>query len=326
MDIYLALEQKFNQLQNENNGLTRGYNMVKNELQLLQNASSEHDRKFRDLQQIGNIKPLQEIGTLQHTVQTNTATMQSLSMNERARSQDFLALYNLTMELKSTHALFKKDVINQLTTIRVNHNMNLSNLSSEIQANEKHNNLSVALMEGKITDINNILVYFEANYNVTVMEIQSKIDKIETQTTSTILSLKKRMDEKVALTSHISSTDSLYSGKIMKFDKVAFSVGINNLSLFKSSGKFVVETPGLYLISVSVAVHVKGNPEFSIVLNDIIISETEMGEFATTSWRSGTNMVSRHLVVNDSIWVQCLNIVYTPENGDWSQFTIIKIN
>ncbi|CAG2201220.1 unnamed protein product [Mytilus edulis] len=104
MDRYLALEQKFNQLQNENNGLIRDYNAVKHELQLLQNTSSEHDRKFRNLQQLGNNKPLQEICTLQHAVQTNTATIQSLSMNDRARSQDFLALYNLTTEKEQANA------------------------------------------------------------------------------------------------------------------------------------------------------------------------------------------------------------------------------
>ncbi|CAG2187136.1 unnamed protein product [Mytilus edulis] len=190
MDMHLALEQKFNLLQNENSVMKREHYLLKNEIKMLQNTTSAYERKIVDLQQMGNIKPLQEIGKLQLAVQTNTATFQSLSMNERARSQDFLALYNITMDSKRKHDMFESDVNNQLTSIRANHNMNLSNLSSEIQANEKQNNLSVALIEGKFTDINNTLVNIEANHYVTVMEIRSKIAKIENQTTSTISSLK----------------------------------------------------------------------------------------------------------------------------------------
>ncbi|VDI22603.1 Hypothetical predicted protein [Mytilus galloprovincialis] len=275
MDMYLALEQKFNQLQNANSVLTGENNMMKNELRLLQNVSLKHDRKIRDLQQLGNIKPLQEIGTLQNAVQTNTATIQSLSMNERARSQDFLALYNLTTE-------FKKDVINQLSSIQINH-------------------------------------------NVTIDEIRSKIDTSEKESNSSIALLKKRIEEKVALTSHPTSGGTVKAGNIIKFNDVKFSVGINNLSTYKSSGKFVCESSGLYLMSVSIASYKNGNPQYGIILNGNFISLTEGGYQSGANWRTATSVVSRYLYVNDTIWVYARTDIYIAASI-WSQFTILKIN
>lgn len=66
------------------------------------------DQEISNLKQLGSIQPLQEIKTLQQTVQVISAQTNFLSMNERARGQDFLALYNMT-----TNSLNELDVRTQ---------------------------------------------------------------------------------------------------------------------------------------------------------------------------------------------------------------------
>ncbi|CAG2201221.1 unnamed protein product [Mytilus edulis] len=187
------------------------------------------------------------------------------------------------------------------------------------------NNLTVTHLEGKCKEMNNKLITNEANYNVSIVEILNKLDKTGKESNSSIALLEKQIDEKVALTSHPLSRSIVKGGNIIKFNSVAFSVGINNLSAFISSGKFVFETPGLYLISASLPVYQSGNPEFHIVLNGLYISSTEIGQTSVNSWRSGTSVVARQLVVNDSVWVQAAGDILFGGNK-WDQFTIIKIN
>ncbi|CAG2187135.1 unnamed protein product [Mytilus edulis] len=172
-------------------------------------------------------------------------------MNERARSQDFLALYNLT-------TVFKNDVINQLTSIQTNNNSSVSNLNSEIQATEMRNNLTVTHLEGS----------------------------------------------------------TIKAGNVIKFNEVKFSVGISNLSTYKSNGKFICETSGLYMISTSIATDTAGNPEYGIIHNGTYISRTEIGQESSSAWRTGTSVVSRYLDVKDTIWVNAMGDV-TPEASIW---------
>ncbi|CAC5405101.1 unnamed protein product [Mytilus coruscus] len=102
---YLVLEQKLNEVLNDNADLKREIKIMKNEmaamrnaLSALNNASSEHSRKIEDLQHLGSIKRLHEISSLQQSVKSNSDSIQFLSMHEQARRQDFLALYNMTTD------------------------------------------------------------------------------------------------------------------------------------------------------------------------------------------------------------------------------------
>ncbi|CAC5415920.1 unnamed protein product [Mytilus coruscus] len=79
------------------------YNVVLTKLSIqgresavLRNESVLVSQEISNLKQLGSIQPLQEIKTLQQKVLTISAQTNSLSMNERACSQDFLALYNMT--------------------------------------------------------------------------------------------------------------------------------------------------------------------------------------------------------------------------------------
>lgn len=126
------------------------------------------------------------------------------------------------------------------------------------------------------------------------------------------------------MTAHPSSIP-LKSG-IIKFDTVAFSVGINNISAFKNNGKFVCEKEGLYLFSVSME-SFTNNAKFLIYLNDNVISYTMIGynsNIPSAMKNTGTAVHALQLHLKDSVWVQYSNSYYTT-TGDGSSFTIVKI-
>lgn len=85
----------------------------------------------------------------------------------------------------------------------------------------------------------------------------------------------KYMSFSVAVTAHLTSTTTT-TGSILKFDNVRFSVGINDLAAFKSTGKFVCERKGLYMISSSIRSD-SNDAHYYIYLNGNAISYTITG-------------------------------------------------
>lgn len=121
------------------------------------------------------------------------------------------------------------------------------------------------------------------------------------------------------------STFTTKSG-IIKFDNVAFSVGINNLPAFKSTGKFVCENDGTYLISTSIASSTI-DANYVIYLNGNAISTTFIGynhNKPSLWYYTGSVVLVLPLRSKDSVWVHYPNS-YNIYNGLWSTFTIVKI-
>ncbi|CAG2231708.1 unnamed protein product [Mytilus edulis] len=94
---------KTKQLDNQLVLQTGLYNVVLKKLSIqekesadLRNESVLVSQEISNLKQLSSIQPLQEIKSLQQKVETISAMTNSLSMTERARSEDFLALYNMT--------------------------------------------------------------------------------------------------------------------------------------------------------------------------------------------------------------------------------------
>ncbi|VDI23363.1 Hypothetical predicted protein, partial [Mytilus galloprovincialis] len=124
-------------------------------------------------------------------------------------------------------------------------------------------------------------------------------------TLQTFLHLQQQIDnstEQVVMTAHPSSTSTKVG--IIKFDNVAFSVGINNLSTYQSSGKFVCEKEGLYLFSVSIYSS-SNNANFCMYLNGNAISYTWIGynsNAPSSMQNTGTVVNALQLRLNDSVW------------------------
>lgn len=112
---------------------------------------------------------------------------------------------------------------------------------------------------------------------------------------------------------------------IINFNNVKFSIGINNLLAYTSTGKFTCENDGLYLISASIMSNANG-AYYRIYLNGNVISYTMIGSNnqGTSMQHTSTVVLGRQLHANDSVWVYNAgnNYIYA---GDWSTLTIVKI-
>ncbi|XP_063448446.1 uncharacterized protein LOC134727979 [Mytilus trossulus] len=290
---YIGLERKYNQLQTENKVLKTEQNLMTNELWLLRNKTGEVSNDVKILKHLGNIKPLQEIQTLQLAVKTVSDQAHSLSVNERARSQDFLALYNMTIDSKRSLIELNSNISNRFKTLETKTDKQLLRL-------ELHHNSTT-------TGIINDMEAMEQHENFTLSVMQSQMKKIS---------------ERVAMTAYLSSTGTITS-TVMKFDNVMFSVGITNLSSYKNTGKFTCEREGLYLISASVMSYTSG-AQYYISLNGNIISYTRIGDHIGNNYFTGAVTITRELNPNDQVWLYASGTIYLV--GDlYSKLTIIKI-
>ncbi|CAC5406330.1 unnamed protein product [Mytilus coruscus] len=159
MEKYIALEQKLTiveqkltNVQRENDQIKQKNTIVENELLSLKNNSTKQDTKIEELQNLGAIKPLQEFSALRQSVHLNTDKIHSLSMNEQARSQDFLALYNRTT------ATGKK--VTEMET-------NMNNVILQL----KHN--QTMTMNDMKQSLDNQLTSFQTIYNSTVKDLET---------------------------------------------------------------------------------------------------------------------------------------------------------
>lgn len=113
---------------------------------------------------------------------------------------------------------------------------------------------------------------------------------------------------------------------IIKFDDVKFSAGINDLSAYKSTGKFTCETGGIYLISASIMSNTNV-ADYYIYLNGNQISKTYIGYTSSPPslmYHTGTVVLARQLRPNDSVWVYS-DSDYYMYNGLLSTLTIVKV-
>lgn len=132
---YHSLEQNYNKLQQHNNALQKHNVIVVNDLKTIRNRIKHVEEKYikqevvnnmtrvhfrvqgkeiiainnksinlekemSAIKQLGNITRTQEISALQQDVQSLTSETNSLKMKEHARSQEFLALINMTVDTK----------------------------------------------------------------------------------------------------------------------------------------------------------------------------------------------------------------------------------
>ncbi|VDI06924.1 Hypothetical predicted protein [Mytilus galloprovincialis] len=143
----------------------------------------------------------------------------------------------------------------------------------------------------------------------------------------TFIHLQQQIDnstEQVAMTAHPSSNYN--KAGIIKFDNVAFSVGIKNLTAFKNSGKFVCEKEGLYILSVKIYSNTNG-AHFYISLNGNTISYTKVSynsNHPSAMENTSTAVLTVQLRLNDSVWVFYPRAAHVAGIA-WSTFTIVKI-
>lgn len=98
-----GLEKKIKELENNYTTLLYELNIskdengkMKNQLSILKNETSAIDDRVKNVEKWRNIQSLQDLQTVKQQIQSLNAQTKSLSQNQFARNQDFLALYNQT--------------------------------------------------------------------------------------------------------------------------------------------------------------------------------------------------------------------------------------
>ncbi|VDI69475.1 Hypothetical predicted protein [Mytilus galloprovincialis] len=290
-----------------NKGIDMQFRIQGEELNTMRNKSLEVEKEVLSLKQLANIKPLNAINNIQQTVNTLTSQTNSLRVNEQARSQDFFALFNMTVDTKKTLAEFSKNVNSQIQQLVYNQNVSLV-------AIEHH-------MTSELYD-------FRIIQNKTLVDIKNMVRAAENHTNGTLASLQNQISqsvEKVAMTGFLPSEVHLNVGGVVKFSDVKFSEGMGDLSSFKSTGKFKCGKSGWYIVSVTIEFN-NNHGEFHIYVNGKVFTKNYKLQQASW-WHSSSAIIAIELNINDTVWIQIGGSTYADVRADLhSRLTIIKIH
>jgi hypothetical protein len=105
---YRQLEQNNTDLRTNFKTLQKKYNEQQAEMMVLKNKTYLLEHKLAALEQLKSVNQLQSLVTLQKKVQTMDSSVMSLLRQEKARDQDFLALYNITTQSRSQLGDFER--------------------------------------------------------------------------------------------------------------------------------------------------------------------------------------------------------------------------
>ncbi|XP_076071317.1 uncharacterized protein LOC143042749 [Mytilus galloprovincialis] len=229
-------------------------------------------------------------------------------VDEKAKS----TLENIQTFNNLTISTFRQEMKDELTKKA----KQLTELELKVERNNESHNTKHNMSANEIrsvTVVSNTLDAKIAQMKENQIKTDLKLSSIESEVT--------KNSAKVAISANYQGYESVSSGSVLKFDNVIFSVGINNLSTFKSTGKFVCKHNGLYMISVSIMSNTNG-ARFYIYLNGNSISSTYIANQEKGWWHTGTVVVSRQLKINDMLWVQTNGIFV---HSTYSQLTIMKV-
>lgn len=130
----------------------------------------------------------------------------------------------------------------------------------------------------------------------------------------------------MALTACLSERGSKPSGFVLKFDDISTQTGINNISSFRSTGKFTCESEGLYLISSWVESGTSfarfGVYRNNFLLANAYITYTDRGSVVIGT---GTAVIAVELQVGDLVYVKTKTNMIPYISSKDSCLTIAKL-
>lgn len=129
----------------------------------------------------------------------------------------------------------------------------------------------------------------------------------------------------VALTTCVSSNIQTSGTVVLTFSDVKVFAGINSLANFKTTGLFISEQSGLYLISVTIDSHTSGG-SFSIYHNSAFVIHAYVYDKASGSNdadHSSTAVSAVFLNEGDTLSVKASGSLFV--HSTYSCMTIIKI-
>ncbi|CAG2211179.1 unnamed protein product [Mytilus edulis] len=272
-----------------------------------ENKTAEHGKEISQLKQLNNIQPLQDLSLIKHQLQSVASETHSLSVNERARSQDFLALYNKTVSIEET----------------INHRMSKYQNTTNLKFDQLENSQNIVfnIINKRMKDLKE---HSETVENSTFVNLNKEVQNIQLNLNMSLAQLEQQIhnnSRKVAVTSCVSIQKTYNTHELVKFDDVRTSVGINNVSAFKTSGKFSCEVKGLYQLSVHIASSTP-HSTYSIYKNSnkLITTYTMSYGYITTS--TGVTVVEMNVGDTISVTPDRSMYMYAPH---WSCITIAML-
>lgn len=124
----------------------------------------------------------------------------------------------------------------------------------------------------------------------------------------------------VSMTACMNSWHTWSSNRVVIFDEIQLRYGVNNINSFKSTGKFVAEMEGLYIVSVWIMSSTRES-EIGIYHNNKLITRTYING-DNGAWHSACGIVAIELQINDTVWIGTLHAMNVL---DRSCFTIVKV-
>ncbi|CAC5383489.1 unnamed protein product [Mytilus coruscus] len=284
----LELEQNYTVVLSELKLAKDDNTKMKTQFSLLMNKTRHVDERMNNIEQLKNIQSLQDIQAIKQQIQTINSQTASLSQNQFARNQDFLALYNQT-SVGFVHA------VTRLQHLESFENVSLTNTKT---------------LEDRLQDL-------EAKRNMSIMittRLTTKTEALQTQITN--------IKRKVAIEACQAHDQSQPSGYIVKFDNVKTSIGISGISSFISSRKFKCEYEGLYIVSVSLTAY------DIAIKNGIYLNGKEYtGVYELDNkvhYQRGTTTVIVNLHPNDMLWVKLQDHMYVDQLYSCIAIVMIK--
>ncbi|VDH98356.1 Hypothetical predicted protein [Mytilus galloprovincialis] len=158
-----------------------------------------------------------------------------------------------------------------------------------------------------------------------LMSVQNKTREISNEVSimKHLENIKQSQEIQTFCHDRSSILDGPLTNTIMKFGDVKLSVGITNLSAYKTTGKFTCEHEGLYILSASVMSYTD-NARYFIYLNGNTISETYISQNRNNEVYTGAATVTLEINPNDKVWLYADGSWYLS-GGLLSRLTIIKI-
>ncbi|CAC5422869.1 unnamed protein product [Mytilus coruscus] len=148
---------------------------------------------------------------------------------------------------------------------------------------------------------------------------ESKLSVVESEV--------NRTTEIVAITSCVLDTHTFNGREIINFSDVKLSNGIENVKKFKSSGTFICEKQGIYLVGVYIMSYTK-EAHFEIMKNGIIVSRVKVRpDLGSTedNYHTGTGIIAVQLNANDTLNIQAGYRKMEVYGGGYSCLTVIKV-
>ncbi|XP_063401904.1 uncharacterized protein LOC134686161 [Mytilus trossulus] len=268
------LELNLTILQEKHRLLQISFVRQNDQLDLLKNTSTEVIKELSEIKQLKIVNQTLDLRVVQSKIQSLEQKTALLTNNQNARSQDFLALYNVTRvtdaNVQNLGGYILKQEVKQLTT------------------------------ESHINVLNNQFLDIEAQQNTTFEEIMAKINTIESQVSNNSKQgynemLKK--GETIAFSAYRTSPQSLSDGTKVLFNQVWTNVGNGYQA---STGIFTAPREGLYHFT-AVLMSTNGGSLFSKIYHN---KTPTAGNYITGSgYKTGTFDVVFSLQRGDEVYI-----------------------